>query len=73
MKNMKDSEVHCSKRKMIENVGPMLKQGGYLVTKDMDKSELLSAYLQWRSIRLGNIEWYWTHRRLFHLTDAHTC
>lgn len=62
MKNVKDSEVPCSRRKNIENLGPLLKQGGYMATKDVDITELPSAYLQWRKIR-----------RPFHLTDAHEC
>lgn len=44
-------------------MGPLLKWGWYLVTKDMEKTEVLSGYLQWRRISLGNIEQNWTHMR----------
>ncbi|PKU37975.1 rna-directed dna polymerase from mobile element jockey-like [Limosa lapponica baueri] len=37
--------------------------GGYLVTKDMEKTDALSAYLQWRRMMLGNIELNWTQMR----------
>jgi len=56
-------EVPCCKRKTIENVGPLLKVGEYQVTKDMEKTEVLSAHLQWRGTRSGNIEPNWTHTR----------
>lgn len=56
-------QVPCSKRKTIEIVGPLLNGAGYLVTKDMEKTEVLSAYLQWRRIRSGNMELNWGRMR----------
>lgn len=35
--------------------------------KDMEKTEVLSAYLQWRRINTGNIEQNWTHMRALDL------